>query len=204
MEGIFKFLPFLILLYGGYTTWTELEEHDEKVVNLQNQLTGKKAAKKRLEKKVAEVKEFIPQIDSVEKAISDFESKIESIKFKIPPLEVKTDILDELSNEAKKLNIQKVNFKPSYERPNSGGIYITNGLEFDAVGTYLQFLVFFEKLSTANRLFNVNSISVKDSTEGSTQGGRHKIIKANAIIETFHYNENYKPEEQNDKKGTKK
>ncbi len=201
MDVLLKILPFAILLMGAYGTYTDFESHEERIESLRGQINAKKMQNKRLKKKVDEVKDFIPQINSVEKAIADFENQIKEIKFKIPPLKVKTDILDELSVDAKKLNIQQVSFKPSYEIENSGGIYFTNALEFQAEGTYLQFLIFFEKLSLAERVFNIKKIKIEDKAK--RKSGRHKLILANAIIETFHYNENYQ-EKKEDLKGGKK
>lgn len=187
MVGWIKFLGIFLLLYGWYSSYLGYEEHTSKIQSMKmSQIPGLKKKIKQVQAKINEVEKFRGQIEEYESSIVNFEDQISKIKLKIPAIDDKTTILDELSNEAKKLNIQKVEFNPKYERENGGGIYLTNGIEFKGLATYLQFLVFFEKLSEGERLYNIASIKYKQSKD--KKSARHNPVEISTIIETFHYN----------------
>jgi Tfp pilus assembly protein PilO len=190
MENILKGFSFILLGYGLYSTYLDFEQHTEKVNNIENfQIPGVRNKIRAMEKKIGEISKFKDQIDEYEEKISSFSEEINTIKIKIPPVEDKTSILDELANDAKKLNLQSVSFKPLYEKENSGGIYFTNGIEFQGTGTYLQFMMFFERLGMTERIFNVQSMEMKNFQGGSR--GRYRLVNVKTVIETYHYNESY-------------
>ncbi|MCB9094605.1 MAG: type 4a pilus biogenesis protein PilO [Halobacteriovoraceae bacterium] len=203
MEKFTKYLPFIILVYGAYSFWGDYDDHEQKIVQINGQIKSLTATNQKLGQKLKEIEEYSEKIDEYEAQIDQFKSQIQEIKKKIPPEDDKTIILDELSRQAKALNIQEVSFKPKYKREHEDGVYSTNGVEFTGMGTYLQFLLFFEKMSLAERIFSINTVTFKNHPEKRI--GKHNIVGINTVIETYHYNEDAgRLKEAEDKKANNK
>jgi len=166
--------------------------------SLKNEIIEIETAKiPQLQSENESIEKAIKKINEVKDNVKDFRSKVEKSKQDlekvgrlIPPIGNRTAILDELSRVARELNIKNISFKPKYEKNNHGGLYITNGIEFEGRGTYLQFLVFFEKMKKPDRIFNVSSVEVTSSS--IINKSKHVIVDFKTIIETFHYNKDYK------------
>ncbi len=181
--------PIVLMLLGIsdlYDTW-----------NLKNETIESELAKiPGLEKENDDIEKAIQRIKEVKDNVKDLKGKVEKSKQDlekvgrfIPPISSKTAILDELSRVARSLNIKNISFKPKYEKENHGGLYITNGIEFEGRGTYLQFLVFFEKMKKPDRIFNVSAVEVTSSS--IINKSKHVIVDFKTIIETFHYNKDH-------------
>ncbi len=179
-----------------YESWQKKEE------SIKSELSKIPA----LEKENNEIEKAIQKIKEVRSNVKDFKSKVDKSKEDlekvgkfIPPISSRTAILDELSRVARSLNIKNISFKPKYEKENHGGLYITNGIEFEGRGTYLQFLVFFEKMKKPDRIFNVSSVEVTSSS--IINKSKHVIVDFKTIIETFHYNKDHEVKKKKGGKG---
>jgi Tfp pilus assembly protein PilO len=62
--------------------------------------------------------------------------------------------------------------------------------EMRGYGTFLQFMVFFEKIAENERLLNINEIKLERRAGG--QRGRFQVIDAQVIVEAYRYNPSHK------------
>src|SRR5690606_6576315 len=99
-----------------------------------------------------------------------------------------TENLSLIRSTAESLNIRGISLSPDSERSN--GFYFVKPYTFSAKGTFLQFLIFFERIGESTRLFNIRELKFQRSRE--EQRGRFQLIEVSAIIEAYRYNQNHK------------
>jgi|GEM_PF-5084891 len=196
-DTIIKGLPFIMMLWFLSGTYSQFEEH-ERTMALENSKIPPILTKiNKVKSDIAEIDEVKRNIVEYESRIADYNRQIEDIKIQIPPIEQKTKILDEFSETAKSLNIKNPIFRPKYVKENANGVYLSNGIEFEATGTYLQFVIMFERITRAQRILNVASLYIQNSRNKGL--GRYNIVNIKATIESFHYSDVKKVERVKEK-----
>jgi Tfp pilus assembly protein PilO len=177
-----------IFIYGAYTAWGLWEIHIQKVQesNVNVEILERKIIKLQKEKK--QVKSFLKDIEKAKEKIKLVEEEVRKLQKKLPSKIVDTENLSLLKVIGDSLNIRNIFLAPGVE--DNRGFYIAKKYDLTATGTYLQFLLLFEKLSTTEQLFNVVSIDLKKSDV--QRRGRYQLINAKLSIESYRYNPDYK------------
>ena len=183
-----------IFIYGAYSAWALWEAHTQKVQesNVNIEILEKRVRK--LKKEKNQVKSFLKDIEKAKEKIKLVEEEVIKLQRKLPSEIVDTENLSLLQVIGDSLNIRNIFLAPGIE--DNRGFYIAKKYDLTATGTYLQFLLLFEKLSTTEQLFNVVSIDLKRSDV--ERRGRYQLINAKLSIESYRYNPDYKEKTIND------
>lgn len=188
MEALLTKLHFFIILYAGWNLYNlydaqslELAASSEQVPILQSKLQ-KKAKEKR------QMKEYFKDIEEAKQRIELVAGEVEKIQKKFPSEISDTENLMLTKTTAESLNIKNVFLTPGVEE--NKGFYFIKKYEFKGMGTYLQFLMLFDKISQSEKLLNVRNIKLTRSQ--IKQRGRFEVIDCQATLEAYRYNPDYK------------
>jgi Tfp pilus assembly protein PilO len=186
--GMLSRLHIIILLYAAYTTWEAWDQHETRRVEIESQLPGIEEELAKYRTKLKEIDSYRKDVENSRKRVEEVFRSIEKVQRQLP-LEVSDiEVLDYLAKEGRSLNI--TNLEPTPQPENPQGFYVAKPYSIKARGTFLQFVIFLERLSLSERLFNVQSVAF--NSDLSAQKGRFHMIDMRAVIETFRYNSDHK------------
>ncbi len=191
-KQLFKILPLLLVAYAIFSCYTLYTEHEENVVMLQDQLNSADSQLVKIKKKVANIKRNEEKLSEYETKIIEVHKQIEDLKVRMPSESDQTAVLQELTNTAQELNLKEVTFNPAPKVDR--GMYLINTISLSGKGTYLQFLILFEKIKASKRFFNVDNFQLVESPADNK--GRFIFVNVKADLQTFEYNQNYKDQTQ--------
>lgn len=191
MKNFYKLLPILILAYGVFNIYTLFNEHEEAITMLQGQKETADVQLVKIKKKVASIKQNEDKLKEYETKIVEVRKQIDELKTKMPSESDRTAVLQELTNTAQELNLKEVTFNPVPKLDK--GMYIVNSVSLSGKGTYLQFLILFEKILTNKRFFNIDNFLLTESPADNK--GRFIFVNVKADLQTFEYNKDYKAPE---------
>ena len=188
MESLISKLWLIIIAWGAWEAYQVYEQHTEKIENINS-------VKPRIHKKIREakkekkqIKTYLRDIEEAKKNIELVAQEVERLQKKLPESIQDVENLRIIRNIASGLNITKIYLSPATEE--NKGFYFTKRYEFTGTGTYLQFIVFFEKIASSERLLNIKEVNFKRSAE--PQRGRFQLTNAKVIIESYRYNPEHK------------
>lgn len=159
---------------------------EEELSSTQVPVLQAKLQKKQKEKR--QLKDYYNDIEEAKQKIELVAAEVEKIQKKFPSEISDTENLMVIKNSAESLNIKNVFLTPSIEE--NKGFYFIKKYEFKGMGTYLQFLMFFDKISQSEKLLNVRNIKLAKSQ--TKQRGRFEVIECQAVLEAYRYNPDYK------------
>lgn len=183
-----------IFLYAAYTAWEMWEEHTVKIQSSNTQVESLRNKVKKLKRDKVQLKSFLEDIDKAKERIKVVEEEVIKLQRKLPSKIVDTENLSLIKSIGNSINIKNIFLAPGPE--DNRGFYIAKKYDLTATGTYLQFLLLFEKLSTTEQLFNVVSIELNKSDV--KRRGRYQLINAKLSIESYRYNPDYQEKSIND------
>ncbi len=154
---------------------------NDRIPSIQIQIKKKQKEKEDLKTYYADIQEAKGRIEKVAQ-------EIEKLQKQLPSNISDTDNLDLISNVASNLNIKIPFLTPGEEEEK--GFYLTKKYTFKGRGTFLQFLIFLEKLGASERILNVSSLKLSKVLE--KQKGRFQLIDGEVVIEAYRYNNAYK------------
>lgn len=190
MSKILSKLHYFIILWVFYGAYNSYEEHLQALEILNAQIPTIEQFILKAKKQKKEIKNYNQDIIEAKLRIEKVADEIEKLQKQLPTNISVTDNLDLLNNLATNLNLKNIALAPDVEEER--GFYISQKYKFKADGTYLQFLIFLEKISVQERILNIYKISFnKNSVK---QKGRFQIISGEIVIETFKHNPNFKEE----------
>ena len=181
-------LHIFILLYGAYTGYFLWEEHDVQYQELLNELPAIQEDIEKTSKKVKEIDEFKKKSEESKIRVEEVAKNIELAQRQLPSEINDTNIMNFFQEEINTLNIKESSFVPGNETKST--YYIAKEYSLKAKGTFLQFLVFFERLAAASRIYNVKSLKLIST--GDSQRGRFQMISTDSLIQAFRYNPEFK------------
>jgi Tfp pilus assembly protein PilO len=182
-----QLLPWLILAYNGYMFYEKYVEHQAQVESTAAQEEAILDKIRVAEQKIKKANQFKDNLEKSKERVLKVNEQIVKVQKQLPTDVNDTQVLEMLDKESKNLNLQSPEVKPSGEQME--GFYLSQRYSYKAQGTYLQFMIFFEKLMQTERLFNVKRMRM--SSETLVQKGRFTLIQGEALIETYKYNQNY-------------
>lgn len=186
----FKNLHVLIILYALYGLWVFWDEHSMAMeqLNMQSQSLDNEivAGQKRL----SEVQEFIKKRDEYKLRVEEVAKNIEAVQRQLPPEIVDNQIINFFKSELTSLNVKDANVVPGAE--NTTTYFISKDYKLTAKATFLQMMIFFERIGTAARIYNISDLSM-DVAEGGRKG-RFQVIEASANIQAYRFNPDFRVE----------
>lgn len=188
MSGILSKIHWVIIFIALFDAGVFYFDHQEKVVSIESELPIIQARLKDKTKKAKQLKTFLKDIEAAKERIEIVALEVEKIQKKLPNIISDTENLGTIKNIAEDLNIKNIFLTPSVEVRK--GFYITKKYELKSTGTFLQFLIFFEKIASNERLLNIGNFKIYKSQ--NKQRGRFQMINLDATIEAYKFNSAYR------------
>jgi len=179
-----------MFLYGCWTTYELWEQHDIRLTQIENDIPAVEAEIVKLKVKVKEIADFIKKADEYKVRVEEVAKNIESVQKQLPAETNDAQILSSFQSEMKVLNIKDTTMEPRAE--DTGQYFISKDYSVKASGTFLQFLIFFERIGNATRIYNVKSLKL--TTNGATRKGRFQIVNGDAVIQAYRFNPSFRVE----------
>lgn len=178
----------LVLFYGLYGGWVLYDEHIVQLDDIVSRESGMDAEIIAAQKKVKEIQEFAKKTEEYKVRVEEVAKNIETVQKQLPAETNDTQILTFFQAEINSLNIKDANFTPGKEERST--YYISKEYTLKARGTFLQFLIFFERLGTADRIYNIQNLKL--TTPNDSHKGRFQIISGEGVIQAFRFNPDFK------------
>ncbi len=188
VNNIISKVHWLMLAYAAYSGFILWDDHNLKMKELTDQFAPVEAEIQINQKKVKEIQEFVKKAEESKTRVEEAAKNIEDAQRKLPAEINDNQILTFINAEISTLNIKDPNIVPGTE--NTNNYFISKPYTMKARGTYLQFLVFFERIGNADRIYNVKSLKLTNSDKD--QKGRFQLVTGDAVIEAFRYNPSFK------------
>ncbi len=179
-----------IFLYGCWTTYGLWEQHDIRMTEIETEIPSVEADITKLKVKVNEINDFIKKASEYKLRVEEVAKNIESVQKQLPAETNDSQILSTFQNEMKVLNIKDTTLEPKEEGTST--YFISKDYSIKASGTFLQFLIFFERIGNATRIYNIKSLKL--TTNGSARKGRFQIVNGEATIQAYRFNPSFRVE----------
>lgn len=191
MEKLLKYFPFFALLYAGFTGFTLYEERELKIEGLEAQVATVQNEINRNNRIKSEVQEFHKNIELEKAKIDKVAQEIEKMQQLFPSEISDNENMSTLRGYANDVNMKEIqSISPMMDEDK--GFYISRGYSFKARGTYLQFLILFEKIGESKRILNIRQVRFEKSQV--PQKGKFQVIEGEFELETYKFNPNYTEE----------
>lgn len=178
----------LIFLYGVYGAYVHFDEHTIQLAEIQSNIARIEEEIQVNQKKIKEVQEFSKKTDEYKVRVEEVAKNIESVQKQLPAETNDTQILSFFQNEINALNIKDANFTPGREEKST--YFISKEYSLRARGTFLQFLIFFERIGNADRIYNIKRLRLTSGSEN--QRGRFQMISGEGVIQAFRFNPDFR------------
>jgi Tfp pilus assembly protein PilO len=177
-------------MYAIYTTWVTYDEH----VLLVEQLNAKAAALAleivAAEKKVGELEEFVRKSNEYKLRVEEVAKNIEAVQKQLPSETNDSQVISYFQSEINALNLKEADLTPGREQKST--YFISKDYSMKAKGTFLQFLIFFERVASADRLYNIQALKLYSTNE--RQRGRFQMLSGEGTIQAFRFNPEFRVE----------
>jgi Tfp pilus assembly protein PilO len=178
----------MVLLYGLYGTWVVYDEHMVQLEEIVTRGNGLDEEISKAKKKVKEIQEFSKKTDEYKVRVEEVAKNIEAVQKQLPAETNDTQIISFLQTEINSLNMRDPSFNPGKEEKST--YYISKEYNLMAKGTFLQFLIFLERIGSADRIYNIKNLKLVNPS--SAQRGRFQVIEGSGTIEAFRFNPDFK------------
>jgi Tfp pilus assembly protein PilO len=188
MNKVLKQAHWIILLYACYSLYSIYEEYDPKPDQVKvsaDKIRDKLAKNKKVKK---EIDEFYKNVNEAKLKIQKVKESVEKTQQLLPQEISDVENVALLRKIGEELNIKSMSISPETEKVN--GIFITKRYKFKATATYIQFLIFFERISNNKRVLNIKEVTFNKAE--STRRGTIQLLNGAFSLEAYRFNPNYK------------
>ena len=156
MNKILAKIHYVIIAWAIWNLYQANEVHKKNLKEIEDKvpIAQKKIEKEKNRKK--EIENYLADIEDAKRRIKVVTSKIELSYKQIPNDKSSTVVLDYIKSIAEKINLKDIKIIPKEEK--NEGLYFSRKFGIVAVGTFLQFLILFEKIAEAERILNIYSL----------------------------------------------
>ena len=190
MDALLKNIHWLIILYAGFNLFTLYEDSEQRKESAIQVLESIRVKRNKIKRKLSEINKFKANLEASKERVNEVVKQIEKIQKQLPSEVNDTLVQQQLGGYSNSLKIKDPKALPSKEVER--GFYYEKEYQYKAQGTFLQFLVFFEKLTKSERILNVKKMNLTHINEDQSYRGRFQVLNLDATIESFRYNSNYK------------
>jgi len=183
-------LHVFIVLYALYGIWLKYDEHTVAYEETIAQFEPLRIEIQNNTKKVSEIEEFQKRTEESKVRVEEVAKNIELVQKQLPAETNDSQIITAFNQEIESLNIKDTTIVPQSETASM--YYISKPYAVKANGTFLQFLVFFERIANATRIYNVTDLVIRNTSD--SQRGRFQVISLETKIEAFRFNPDFKVE----------
>jgi len=181
-------IHFLIVIYGLYGAWESFDANTLRMEMLNSQFPSIEAEIVSNQKKVKEIQEFVKKTEESKIRVEEVAKNIESAQKQLPAEINDNQILTVFNQEINSLNIKDPQIVPGSETTST--YFISKDYMIKAKGTFLQFLIFFERIGNATRIYNVKSLKLVNAD--TSQRGRFQLIAGESVIQAFRFNPEFR------------
>lgn len=186
----FKNLHILIILYALYGFWEFWDEHSMNMDQMNAQSQSLDSEISVAQQRLSEVQEFIKKRDEYKLRVEEVAKNIEAVQRQLPANIVDNEIINFFKGELTALNVKDADVVPGSE--NATTYFISKDYKLTAKATFLQMLIFFERIGTAARIYNISELSMDVAAGG--RKGRFQVIDGSANIQAYRFNPSFKVE----------
>jgi Tfp pilus assembly protein PilO len=187
-EMLVRNFHWFIIAYAGLGLWNIYEE---KTINLENseQLAPAVVTKiQRAKNQIKKIERFKKNLSKSKERVQEVVKQIEKVQKQLPSDVNDTEVQSLIGDIAKKLKMVDPSPSPAQEQNN--GFYFSKEYNFEAKGTFLQSIIFFENLKNSERILNVKSFDIR--LDESMAKSRFPILTIKTVVESFRYNNSYR------------
>lgn len=177
-----------IILYAAFNIFKLWDENQQRKETIEMQIPALQGRITQSSRELKELRAYNEDIAEARARIEIVAQEVERTQRQLPAEISDLENLNLLRRTAEGLNIKDINVMPLQEELRS--FYYVKKYEMRAHGTFLQFMIFFEKIAENERLLNINEIKLKRKADG--ERGRFQVIDAEVIIEAYRYNPEYR------------
>ena len=188
VSNVLSKLHLIIILYGLVSFYFVYSEFEAQIDEIQQQKPAIEEDIKKAEVKLGQIDEFRKNVDQTKLRVNEVFGNIEKVQRQLPSEINDIEILDYLSKEGRTLNMPELEPNPKEEQPM--GFYISKQYSLKGKSTFLQFVVFLERINGAERLFNIKNFKITAPLEA--QKGRFQVVNFEGTIDTFKFNSSHK------------
>ncbi|MBL6988925.1 MAG: type 4a pilus biogenesis protein PilO [Bacteriovoracaceae bacterium] len=181
-------IHFLIFAWIVYDNYTLYENYTTKIKEINDELPGINRKITRYNKEHKQLTAYYDDIEEAKTRIEKVAQEVEKLQRQLPNKIDDTENLQLIDDITRSVNLKDVDLKP--QGTDNKGFYLTKNYKLKASGTYLQFLIFFEKIANTSRLFNIKNVKLH-STD-IKQKGRFQVIGGDIILFAYQYNTSYR------------
>lgn len=188
-------LHVFIILYGLYSAFLVWDDHNTRITELEQQFPAVQSELENNKNKVKEIQEFVKRTEESKVRVEEVAKNIEAAQKQLPADINDNQILTFFTEEINTLNIKDPSITPGSETPST--YFISKEYAVKSKGTFLQFLVFFERIGNATRIYNIKNLKLVSAND--TQRGRFQMVNMEAVIEAFRFNPDFRVDRGFDK-----
>lgn len=177
-------LHWIIMLYAAWSVFEIYSGHETQLEEITLQREPLEAEISKAEERLKQIEEFRKNVDQTKTRVTEVFSSIERVQKQLPSEVSDIEILDMITKEGRSLNMPSI--EPSPLEEQSFGFYISKPYRIKAKGTFLQFVIFMERINSAERLFNVREFKMVSPPD--SQRSRFQVVDFEAVIDTYKYN----------------
>ena len=189
MQALIEKLHWFVFMYAIFLGYDMYTVHEEALLNLNQRIPVIDVNLRKARKKVSDLKKYFKDIEEAKRNIERVALEVEKVQKRLPSDIADSENLKLITDIADKLNVKSVFIKPQLEIDK--GFYFIKNYLVTGEGTYLQFLVLFEKIAESKRLLNIKSV-VFDLIVDRVQRARFKLINGTVMVQAYRYNNNFK------------
>jgi Tfp pilus assembly protein PilO len=188
VNNLIASIHWFLLAWGCYSGYLLYDEHEIQLTEIIARGSGLEEEIAKARKKVKEIKEFAKKTDEYKLRVEEVAKNIESVQKQLPAETNDTQILTYFQSEINSLNIKDANFVPGGEERAT--YFISKDYTLKGKGTFLQFLIFLERIGKADRIYNIKELKLFSASEN--QKGRFQIISGEGVIQAYRFNPDFK------------
>jgi len=175
-------------LYAGFVIFQEYEKEQKELTALNERVPVLQRQIKKAERELANLRRYFKDIEEAKERIEKVASGVEKLQKRLPAKISDTENLGLVRRIAESLNIKNVLLSPGEEKVH--GFYVSKDYKLKGNGTFLQYLIFLEKIGEQERILNIKTVNFDRSR--TKQKGRFQLLDAEITLEAFRFNERFK------------
>lgn len=190
MNKLVQNIHWAIILWSLYNAYSVFSENSERPAEakIKTETARQSLAKNKKIKKDLDL--FYKNIEEAKVKIQKVKESIEKTEQLLPTSISDNENMSLLRDTGDGLNIKRIEITPGQEEER--GLLVAKQYTLKANATYVQFLVFFEKISGNKRMLNIRNVSLQRTQE--EQRTRFPLLEGSFVLEAYRFNLKNKPE----------
>ena len=196
LDPLVKYFWVLLLAYAGMLGMDRYELKNTELESQQNLNDSVPPKIVKAERDLKNVQQFSANLETSKARVKEISKRIEDIQKQLPSEIGDAEVENVLATLATDLKMLKPN--ALHKGETNQGLYFSKEFSLDVKGTFLQGLIYFEKLDkmakSGERILNVKYLRFSESEVGDKRS-RFVVLDMTTTLEAYRYNASFKPGE---------